>query len=323
MGSDTLDPYAQGKRDLEARDFAQAEAEFAQAEAANPGATNALALRAKALIHLNRFPEAEHCLRSYLEKNPQSEDAHYLLGYVLFRRNLAKESLAAYTDAARLHRPSADDLKIVALDYVLLDDYPDAIKWLQRAMQEDAGNAEVAYHLARLYYLQNSFDTSIELFQRALRLDPGFAKAEDNLGLAYAAKNQVELAETAYRRAIQMQEAAHKPFEDPFINLADLIGHEGKHSEALTLLDRAEQIGGKSERTRKLRGWIYFSSGKPAQAEPELRAALSSSPRNGSLHYLLARVLKQQGKETEAESEFMTARKLLGDHSPSPNDIGR
>ena len=46
-----------------------------------------------------------------------------MLGFVLNRENRPVESLEFYTKAAAITRPTADDLKIVGLDYVLLDDY--------------------------------------------------------------------------------------------------------------------------------------------------------------------------------------------------------
>jgi tetratricopeptide (TPR) repeat protein len=313
------DTYAAGKSDLDHGNYAKAVEELTRADADAPGKTNALALRAKALIHLDRFADAADCLRDYLMNNPKSENARYLLGYVLFRQNLPRESLKSYTEAARLHPPSADDLKIVGLDYVLLNDYPDAVKWLEVSVARDPGNAEATYHLGRAYYVQNTFDHAIRCFETVLRLNPRFAKAEDNLGLAYEAKNQRELAEQCYRQAIEMGETAGKPEKDPYINLAELISHQGKDAEALDLLDQAERIAGKSDRTQRLRGWIYTAQGKPVEAEAELRAAIVSQPENGSLHYLLGRVLMKQGRTAEAEKEFAQTRALLGEHSSPVN----
>jgi hypothetical protein len=66
-----------------------------------------------------KYPEAEAQVRAYLEGHLLSAEAHFLLGFILFRENKAKESLAEYTAGARYKSPSAADLKIVAFDYVL------------------------------------------------------------------------------------------------------------------------------------------------------------------------------------------------------------
>jgi hypothetical protein len=58
-----------------------------------------------------------------------SADAHYLLAFCLFREDKPTPSLAEYTRAAALQTPTADQLRNVALDYVLADDYVDAESW--------------------------------------------------------------------------------------------------------------------------------------------------------------------------------------------------
>jgi tetratricopeptide (TPR) repeat protein len=309
------DALTRGKAELDARKYNLAEKDLAQAETDAPGKTNALALRAKALIQLERLPEAGECLETYLARNPSSPDATYLLAYVLFRENRPAQSLALYTQAARLQRPQSDDFKIVGLDYVLLNDYADATKWLERAVAEGPGNAEAVYYLGRAYYVRNLFDRAMSMFQRALKLDPSMAKAENNLGLCYEAKNNLSAAEAAYRSAIQLQNAGATPDRQPYMNLADLLRRGGRTSEALSLLDSADRIGGPDARSEEIRGRIFLEQHRLPQAEAQFRAAIASDPHNSSLHYLLGRVLKQEGRRQDAEREFAATRSLLGTHS--------
>ncbi|HET8635426.1 MAG TPA: tetratricopeptide repeat protein, partial [Acidobacteriaceae bacterium] len=122
----TIDPYATGMAAFSAHQYAKAAPLFAAAEAANPGHSDALLYEGKSLANVNRFAEAEAVLRRYWSQHPQSADALYMLGFVLNREDKPKESLNTYTQAARLSTPKSDDLKVVALDYVMLNDYPDA-----------------------------------------------------------------------------------------------------------------------------------------------------------------------------------------------------
>jgi tetratricopeptide (TPR) repeat protein len=314
------DFYTRGKAALEAKRYAEAEQAFAQAEARSPGATNALALRAKALIHLDRFDDADRCLKTYLESYQNSADAKYLLGYVLFRMDKARESLAMYTAAAALQRPTAEDFKIVGLDYVLLNDYTDAIRWLEQSVNEAPNNVETVYYLGRAYYVQNDFDKAIAAFERALKLDPQYAKAENNLGLALEAKNQSDLAEAAFRKAIQMGEVSGKRSEQPYVNLAELLSHGDRQAEATSLLDEAEHIAGKSDRTQQLRGQIFLAQNRLPEAEAAFRAAIALKPDDGSLHYLLGRALKREGKLDDAEKEFAQTKRLLGTREANPRE---
>src|SRR5260370_3794022 len=133
----TSGDLALGLSEFNKGNFTSAAALFARAEEAAPGATDALLYASKAYIHLEQFTAAEGALRRYLLVHAASGEALYLLGYVLHREGKAAESLETYTKAAQLRTPIGDDLKIVGLNYVLLNDYPDATKWLGRAVETE------------------------------------------------------------------------------------------------------------------------------------------------------------------------------------------
>src|SRR5205807_3171840 len=130
--------------------------------------TDALLYQAKALVHLQDFAGAEHALRGYVRSHRDSSDALYMLGFVLNRENRPSDSLASYTQAAAITRPTADDLKIVGLDYVLLDDYADAIKWLEKAVALDGTSKDALYYLGRVYYMKARLGEARTAFQKIL-----------------------------------------------------------------------------------------------------------------------------------------------------------
>src|SRR5216683_6521909 len=145
--SQTSGDLALGLSEFSKGNFSAAAAHFARAEEAAPGATDALLYESKAHVHLEQFTAAETALRRYLLLHADSDDALYLLGYVLHRQGKPAESLETYTSAAQHRAPTGDDLKIVGLNYVLLNDYPDAIKWLEKAVEAEPKNKEAWYFL--------------------------------------------------------------------------------------------------------------------------------------------------------------------------------
>src|ERR1051325_7474472 len=151
--------------------YTQAAELFARVETASPGATDALLYRAKSLVHLKDFSGAESALRSYLQSRRDSSDALYMLGFVLNRENRPAESLNTYTQAAAVTPPSSDDLKIVGLDYVLLNDYTDAIKWLEKSVALDSQNKDAWYFLGRAYYTKARLLDARKAFETALQMD--------------------------------------------------------------------------------------------------------------------------------------------------------
>lgn len=164
--------YERGIVEFQAGNYAQASELFARAEALTPGATDALLYEGKCLIHLQDFAGAEKALRGYLLLHADSADALYLLGFVLHRENRPAESLDIYTKAATRVRPTSDDLKIVGLDYVLLHDYADAIRWLEKAVEFDPKNKDAWYYLGRAYYTTSRVLDAKKAFLTVLQLEP-------------------------------------------------------------------------------------------------------------------------------------------------------
>jgi len=120
-------PYDEGKAAFKSGEYAKAAELFANAASSDSVNSDALLLEGKSLANIGKFSEADGALRRYTLLHPESADAFFMLGFVLHREDKPADSLRAYTQAAALNTPKAEDLRIVGLDYVLLDDYPDAI----------------------------------------------------------------------------------------------------------------------------------------------------------------------------------------------------
>ena len=98
--------YARGTAAFRAEEYADAASLFAKAETAAPGTTDALIYEAKSLVHPQKFSDAEGALRRHVSLHTDSDEALYLLGFVLHRENKASESLEIYTKAAALKAPT-------------------------------------------------------------------------------------------------------------------------------------------------------------------------------------------------------------------------
>ncbi len=317
-GQSPEEAYKKGLEWFRQKRYAEAAEILLPACTPAPGWKDALVMRAKALIQTKRHAEAEQALREYLKYYDHDADAKFLLGYVLFRQNQPAASLAIYSAAAALQRPQPDDFKIVGLDYVLLNDYPEAMKWLERSVQENPKDAEAVYYLGRAYYNQNWFDKAISTFQQAIKLSPRFGKAHNNLGLALAAQNKLDLAEQSYRQAIRIGEEDGKESEQPYINLAELLIDHTRVPEALELLDAALKIDPSADKIQQLRGRALLIQDRLPEAEAAFRAALALKPDSGPLHYQLGRVLKRLGRNKEAMREFERSKSLMGTRSALP-----
>jgi tetratricopeptide (TPR) repeat protein len=267
------------------------------------------------------FKRAEAELRQILSADGKPVEAEYLLGYVLLRLNRPKDSLEAYTRAARLRTPRAEDLEHVADDYVLLNDFDDADRWMLRAVRMNDKDANLWYGLGRIRYSLQRFQDALGCFQKALALKPdsvgGQVKAEDNLGLAYEGLNQREHAVAAYKRALALQTDVAHPSEQPMLNLAILYVEDANFDEALPLLSRAKEIAPADPRIHEQLGQLYLKTGRLEDARAELERSVGLAPERGSYHYLLGRVLQRLGQADRAKAEMDRAAELNGTHSSS------
>ncbi len=306
----------------------------------DPSQADAQLAQAKSLLDQGRTADADRAVGEYIAAHPDSADAHFLRGYILFKQiqahsgttdagqhelykeqgipvqdagfeeAAAKASLAEFTEGAKYHKPAAFDLKIVALDYVVLGDYVDADKWLTHSLQTNPRDPDAWYWLGRTKYNENRFDEAAQSFAQFLKFDPKNVKAEDNLGLAYAGLGQTDKAMAAYQNAIAWQSEAAAKEPGPYLDLGALLLEQNRPQEAVPYLLQAVAISPKESRHHEELGQAYFRLDLLQKAQTELETAVSLSPQNSRLHYLLGRVYRKEGLLAKADAEFNRSESL-------------
>ncbi len=300
---------AQALRKSGLADQARAETERFQALTGAHSSPDTPLAEARSLLELGKVDQAEEVTRHYLDLHKASADGHYLLGYILFKKQDAKASLAEYTEAARYRTPSAADLEAVAGDYVLLKDYPDADKWFSKAVEWNPTDSLGWYYLGRTKYNENRFDEAIGAFEQCLKLEPRNVKAENNLGLSFEGVNQLDKAKAAYRAAIDWQKEATNRDSGPFLDLGSLLTEDNHPDEALMYLLEAARIAPGDYRVHRQLGKAYTHLNQLDQARNELEEAVKLAPQNAPVHFMLSQVYRKQGLLDKAriESERYTA----------------
>ena len=299
--------------------FPEAADLFAACAAANPASPDALLLEGRALDRAGDFERAESVTRRFLAAHPSSAEGMYLLGYVLAHRNQPKESLEWFTKGAAQVKPRSEDLRVIAIDYVLLDDYHDAQHWLERAVGMNPRNAEAWYDLGRARMMQGNFDGGRKALEAALKLDPQSVKAENNLGLTYEAENRTDAALAAYQAAVNWQKTDPHPSEQPLLNLGTLLITQQRSAEAIPVLEEAIRIAAGSVKSHEQLARAYEQVGRSGDAESEMKRAVSLDPSNPRLHFELGQMYRRAGKIKESREELQRTESLYGSHS-TPTD---
>jgi len=319
---------------------AQATASSASAkEAAEPGeplTPDPALAPAREFLQQAKPSEAEAATRSFLQAHADSAEAHFLLGFILFREigekwreagkaqegtlpysdgtaigslaefrdAKARESLAEFTAGARYHAASAFDLKIVALDYLLLKHNMDADLWLTRSVQLNPRDAQAWYYLGRTKYSEGQFPQAIEAFERCLKLEPRNIQAENNVGLSYEALGKRDEAIRAFENAIAWETETAASDPEPFFELAHLYMEENHPEKAVPYLSQSVAISPKLCKAHEALGKAYSLLHRLPEAQAELEKAVALEPATPSLHYLLGQVYRQEGMASKAQAEF-------------------
>jgi tetratricopeptide (TPR) repeat protein len=292
----------------------------------------------KSLLQQGKLTEAEHQVRQSLQTQPQSADAHFLLGYILFReikaaaepvpdqysgfhepdpklRNeKASESLAEFTEGAKYRDPSAFDLKIIALDYLLFGSYTDADKWLTKSLEWNPSDPQAWYYLGLTKYNKNRFEDAVGALKKCLDLDPGNINAEDNLGLSYTGLGRTEDAIAAFQKAIDLQSNPLNKKPGPFLNLGILLLAQNRAAEALPYLQKAVEISPAGSKAHQQLGKAYSVLDRLPEAQAELEKAVDIDPQSAPLHFMLGQIYRKEGFSEKAKIEFDRTASLNAPH---------
>src|SRR5579859_2888591 len=305
--------------------------------------------KARELLEKSQFGAAEALTREFLNQHANNAQAHFLLGLIHFRevQSLAKSnglymapgdvpagttssgarenkiraSLAEFTEGAKYGRPSAFDLKVVSLDYILLGDFASADKWLTVALQWEPGDAENWYYLGRIKYNENRFEEAIAAFQKSLQLRPRNVLASDGLGLSYAGLNRAAEAIAALQDAISWQEKEPTKSPEPYIDLGDFLNQQGRFEEALPILQEGVNVAPRNIRAHEILGKTLTNLNRLADAQRELEAAVSADPDRAALHYLLGQIYRKQGQMGKAKAEMQRFQELKAKEPPAKSGM--
>ena len=269
---------------------------------------------ARDLLRSGLLTKSDASLRTYLKEHPDSADAHFLLGYVLFREQKAQDSLAEFTAGAKFRRPKADELKTVGSDYVLLGDFSDADKWFSVVSEESPEDADIWYLLGRTKYNEGRYDEAVSSFERALALRPKYVEAENNLGLSWHELNKTAQAKEAFQAAIDWQGPLPSDAQ-PYLNLGVLLMEQGDLDKALPYLVQSAALAPTNPKVHEQLGTAYETQNNLPKAQSELERAVALAPDVSAVHFKLAEIYRKEGLKDRAREEFEICAKLNSTHS--------
>jgi tetratricopeptide (TPR) repeat protein len=151
-----------------------------------------------------RTDEAVAELREAVRIRPNSFENHYRLGTVLYLAGRYPQAVDAYRTATELQPTRADAFTNLGAAYHMLGDVEQAIGNYQHAISLGAGDALAYSNLAYSYFLASRYSQALEASLEAMKRDPMRASTHADAGEYYKRLGKTREARAAYQRAIEL-----------------------------------------------------------------------------------------------------------------------
>src|SRR5262245_6986419 len=179
-----------------------------------PGSGAIRAETARLLRESGRFDEALAEAREAVALEPQSSDAHRVLGQLYQMRAAgpeAEQSLrqaaAEYAEVARIEPTDILSLRTLATLRAQLQEHEESARALEQILALEPGYLEGYLDLGAQYLALNDSERAAATLKKAVELQPS-ARAYQGLGDIYAQAQQADQAILNYRKALEIDSDA-------------------------------------------------------------------------------------------------------------------
>lgn len=264
-----------------------------------------------------KLDDAEKAANRALELNPGLATAITRLGHVYGDRRKVSEAKAQYEKALNINPNLAEAHNGLGTVYRSLRQRVEAIAAYQRAIDLSPKWAIPHSNLALVYSDLNRYNDAITEYQRASKLDPTWALPHNNLGVVYARLKRYNEAIAEYQAAITLADAWALPHN----NLGNTYRDLKRYSDAIGEYQRAITLDPTWATPHDNVGNVYYFDryGSNAAAIDEYREAIRKSPNWALPRFHLGTVYRQDGRHSEALTEFQ---KYIDLASKFRNQIG-
>ena len=305
------------------------------------------------LLSEKKYQEAEVVFRNFLQRVPNSAEAHYYLGVVSLEQNAKEEAAEHFEQAIALNESfERAYLKLVSLleemekssraiellEVFLRDVNPHhreyrlhlvslyvAQKQLEQAfghldylLAQNPGDLHAQVRKAQIYGEQGNFSAAVEELTAVLSDRPNELRVRDFLGLLYEEMKDYDRAIQTYKANIEIDPT----FFDSILHLGFVSYRLKQNEEALSYLDQAVKLNPKRPEPYLLLGLTHFQMKEYQQAKVRLEAGIHQDPSNAELHFNLGTAYDKLDRFDDVVKEMEQALALDPEHADALNYLG-
>lgn len=265
-------------------------------------------------------------------------------GVEFYKQRQFAKTIESLVRAVATEKPGTPEYResavILGQSYYLTAHLPEAVAWLQKAVDDGVRINEVYYMLGNCYIQQREPVKSRAAFaamfsvpfesaaahlltaqfmirqefeefaqkelERAVELDPKIPQAHYLLGMMAIFRNDLDKGMEEMRQEI----AINPDFAMAHYKLGDAYTRREDWDAAIPPLQRAVWLNPDYSGPYILLGKAYFKKKDLGSAEGMLRRAIKMDPANYQAHYILGQVLIQAGKTEEGRRMLEESQKL-------------
>ncbi len=153
---------------------------------------------------------------------------------------------------------------------------------------------------------KDQFSAAVERLRKAAALTPNQARVRHYLGYALWKLGQTGPATIEFERALRLD--PQNTYTRYF--LGRIAYSQDRVDQAIKFFESVLATGEPVFDTYQRLGQAYLRKGEPAKAQDRLQQALEQTPWDGAIHYQLAKIYRQTGRQEEAQRELETAERL-------------
>jgi len=292
----------------------------------------ALLLAAKVAVREQRFTEAHDFIEAAVQAAPESPDAWCAKALLAEHGGDLDAALDALGKAQVLDPNDPEYVLLVAETQVRRGEIDRAVATLTAIEARFASHAGVQSALADLHVMQGDHLAAAQCLRRIARLDPTDEDARERLALCLVRCGQADQAVPMLEgllagrsdRPVALQSAladgymqlgryakaeanyaglckVHPSHPDWNLRLAECYAMQHDDRAAMERVDHVLTLAPGRADARALAGYLRFANGEPEKAAEHLRVAIDRAEAPGLVAVLLARALRDLGRDKEAD----------------------